>query len=218
MHEQRKMYLGRNSVTIERLGTRVTAPINRTTFGWRNLFIIWNCISRKSEKSTDKILEHLRDHCNDVSMSCQTHSTKNQTGPAVKPEKTGTNTLDGLVCSQDHLRNWTGMNRLNRTMSPVNQWTNKGQTVAHHAHQQNLGYFKDHIAKLMYQGPFIWNVNQKLVRNGDWSLVDSMEAPLPPRQLNGCGIEGMLNLTNVFGLRWNQQPASQTDGPVNQVL
>lgn len=33
-------YLGRNSVTIERLGGRVTAPIKRTTFGWRNLRII----------------------------------------------------------------------------------------------------------------------------------------------------------------------------------
>lgn len=33
-------YLGRNSETIDRLGGRVTAPIKRTTFGWRNLRII----------------------------------------------------------------------------------------------------------------------------------------------------------------------------------
>jgi len=34
------IYLGRNSVMIDRFGGRVTAPIKRTTFGWRNLRII----------------------------------------------------------------------------------------------------------------------------------------------------------------------------------
>lgn len=34
------IYLGRNSEMIERLGGRVTAPIKRTTFGWRSLRII----------------------------------------------------------------------------------------------------------------------------------------------------------------------------------
>ena len=34
------LYLGRNSVTIERFGGRVTAPMKRTTFGWRNLRIM----------------------------------------------------------------------------------------------------------------------------------------------------------------------------------
>lgn len=33
-------YLGRNSVTIERFGARVTAPMKRTTFGCLSLFII----------------------------------------------------------------------------------------------------------------------------------------------------------------------------------
>lgn len=33
-------YLGRNSVTIERFGTRVTAPMKRTTFGCRSLLMI----------------------------------------------------------------------------------------------------------------------------------------------------------------------------------
>lgn len=37
---QSYMYLGRNSVIIERCGGRVTAPIKSTTFGWRNLRII----------------------------------------------------------------------------------------------------------------------------------------------------------------------------------
>lgn len=33
-------YLGRNSVIIERFGGRVTAPINRTTFGCLTLLMI----------------------------------------------------------------------------------------------------------------------------------------------------------------------------------
>lgn len=33
-------YLGRNSVTIERFGARVTAPMKRTTLGCLTLFII----------------------------------------------------------------------------------------------------------------------------------------------------------------------------------
>jgi hypothetical protein len=33
-------YLGRNSVTIERFGARVTAPMKRTTLGCLTLFMI----------------------------------------------------------------------------------------------------------------------------------------------------------------------------------
>lgn len=40
MYVSKPLYLGRNSVTIERLGGRVTAPMKRTTFGWRNLRIM----------------------------------------------------------------------------------------------------------------------------------------------------------------------------------
>ena len=51
MHQGSKTYLGRNSVKIERLGIRVTAPIKRTTFGCRSLFIIRTYTARNNVKN-----------------------------------------------------------------------------------------------------------------------------------------------------------------------
>ena len=51
MHQGSKKYLGRNSVKIERLGIRVTAPIKRTTFGCRSLFIIRTYTARYNVKN-----------------------------------------------------------------------------------------------------------------------------------------------------------------------
>ena len=42
------------------------------------------------------------------------HSLKNRTGPAVRPEKTGTGASAGLLSALDRPRHWTGKNRLNR--------------------------------------------------------------------------------------------------------
>jgi hypothetical protein len=59
-------YLGRNSVTIERFGARVTAPMKRTTFGCLSLFIIRTLqfkpqVGKKKKKILKTILYILRD-------------------------------------------------------------------------------------------------------------------------------------------------------------
>ena len=45
---QWKVYLGRYSVTIDKCGHFVTAPMNNTTFGWRTRFIIEICKVQQS--------------------------------------------------------------------------------------------------------------------------------------------------------------------------
>ena len=60
MRQQMKhtiIYLGRNSVMIDRFGGRVTAPIKRTTFGWRNLRIIRTLHNRTDIKELVDDLE-----------------------------------------------------------------------------------------------------------------------------------------------------------------
>lgn len=49
-----ELYLGRNSVMIERFGGRVTAPMKRTTFGCRSLSIIRTLYYRREIKNADQ--------------------------------------------------------------------------------------------------------------------------------------------------------------------
>ena len=52
------LYLGRNSVTMDRFGGRVTAPIKRTTFGWRSLRIIRTLNSKSNIRYTRKVISN----------------------------------------------------------------------------------------------------------------------------------------------------------------
>jgi hypothetical protein len=59
MHQGGKAYLGRNSVKIERLGVRVTAPIKRTTLGCRNRFIIRTCTAKNVKNMLSVVHLHV---------------------------------------------------------------------------------------------------------------------------------------------------------------